>query len=417
MAVVIMNRKRDHQEDLNKSLLAIIEAIHNVLDTVFAGIVEAGRPHNKSILIAGNPVEAIHPYVQQILKVLDAHAGAKVDATLLYSPLLRVLSVQDSNPLREANAVNLKSELPFLHQFAWKIMSEMEKRVCCPPITKLLDLFLTRNHSEQNIIGIFEFLSATESGRMESAAHGKALVRCAIDSLALSKAKDQNKMPLTKKLRVHKSKLAEEDPPITGSDAQLRRNACLKWIIVAFSQASFNYSISPALKSELFHILLSSVSSLEKLLVLQAMASLVLFEQPATLSPLLPILMNFVARALAYDETRSTAQKIARQIDILIRPRRAFAPRKLPSVPESSVNDDRSAAMNCASRNNTNHIESAYITPTATLSEKDGALQDVQGIDATFRQRDGATVLSSFKAEFSNTSFQGTFEAAKSPTQ
>lgn len=190
----------------------------------------------------------------------------------------------------------------------------------------------------------------------------------------------------------------------TTEDTQERRwpphiRACIKWVEAAAKCPRLMASLPNACQLTLFTTLMNNISQREietggedsqKAQLLRAMGALVLYRQPATLSPALPLLMGLL-KGFLHDRDghvgkgiRSVALDLARSIDLLIRPRRSYHPTKTnwkeDVGADEGIRDQREAEKE---QENDGILFATADADAGTIANADGT-KELAGDDLTF---------------------------------
>ncbi|PJF20070.1 hypothetical protein PSACC_00122 [Paramicrosporidium saccamoebae] len=98
-----------------------------------------------------------------------------------------------------------------------------------------------------------------------------------------------------------------------------------RWLQCVLGRASFQSALPSAVRMNLMQRLMAMPITLD---VLRTVGAGVLGYQPATIAPELPVFFNMLRVALGRKELCEEARLLARQVDMMIRPRRPYAPNR-----------------------------------------------------------------------------------------
>lgn len=347
--------------DVAKASRGLAMELQKTFDTLYGGLAEK----NSTLSSDPRPVLDTHRVALEALLDASATTHLRLDTHLLVLALCRPLSLQHGvatrDPLGRASATDLAA----IHGWSFRMLALVLGRaptLNVPLSAVQIKYFVSHYHVEltkgaglEMFQGLMDFLfRATGQEALHSVlVQGciRELLECTVSLLKLRQAALRSTPSATsagssrKKISLGKG---ETTPSVPVSDVSLNLiHNVLRWLHGALQLASFQFALPENLYDILAHTLLSSLGSSDVELVcavLKSLAALILSLQPATLSPHLALFVRVVGAAMHHVslEVRQEAIRYARQIDLLIRPRRPYSPGKPRArIPESEPETER----------------------------------------------------------------------------
>lgn len=352
-----------------------ISGSHKVLDEILYGVVES----YKSGYSKGSSVVALHP--KPVEALADRLTGTETLMTVavkhsyripldgLVSLAERILLVQESTPTKDLKTLTNKSHLVSLHATAWNFVVLLMGRatpslvasVMSSSLGELTKTFLCRYHVPlteheallSSLVQVISLVSEADDSLLASMLVKtnalKTLLEVCNETLKshsknVNSTQTESNHAITKSLKLPQKRQAEDNSKglVVSEDLLTKVLICLKNLFAASSiQVTLGLSQRESMAEGIVQLIGHSATSvIIQVHALSALASLVINQQPAFLSPLLPLLIRVTSITInsKSHELQVCSKEISSKIDCLIRPRRSLPPG--PSKPPSVIPQD-----------------------------------------------------------------------------
>lgn len=328
--------------DVAKAARQLTHELQKTLDTLYGGLAE------KSSTLASDPRIVLDRHRSTLETLLEACRASRLrlETHQLVLALCRPLSVQHGHPTRDALGRASASDLAAIHGWSFRMLALLLARapsLSVPLSATQIKYFVCRYHlvpllsgGAEMFLSLMEFLIVATS---REALHSSLVEGCVRElvELFMSLLRQTSPTPTpTLNATVGRKKTpptGKHEASIPTASAQVSPQTIrigLDWLHRALSLSSFQSALTDSLRDSLVHAVLphfACSNTALACLALKTLSAAVLGVQPARLSPHLPLLALLLSVALHHAslEVREEATCCAREIDLLIRPRRPYA--------------------------------------------------------------------------------------------
>lgn len=321
----------------------------NTLNTTLDQIL---NPSNFNLIESDSNLDG---HFERLATFLDENTDSRIDLRYLCGPFERLLFTILSSTKTVKLAPSSSWSVNRLQEWAWKKLAHLQDWFPTLSIDeRLLTWSMNRDHTNDELVVIarWEYLAATASHQGLTTATVRRLIQSVIETLEEESISSSSTDIYESKTKAHLAKKGKIELKVKKSHphAVSLPIAALQWVASASLQPVLMSSIALTLKERLFLAIWKKRANLPIDRVLTSLTGLVMGHQPAVLHPQLPLLMHLVRTLLFIPPNadidvnlQERARQLARQIDLLIRPRRSHLPE-----PPSSVKVDGHFCSSCA---------------------------------------------------------------------